>query len=76
MFSPRYVTDDMAALALAAQNGVGIVQLPLYMVQEELQTGSLMSLLPDWQPLAAIIHAVFSSRRGGARPVAGNAQLC
>ena len=64
MYSPRYVTDDMAALALAAQNGVGIVQLPLYMVREELRTGSLVSLVPDWQPLAGIIHAVFSSRRG------------
>jgi DNA-binding transcriptional LysR family regulator len=64
VFAPRYVTDDMAALALAAQNGVGIVQLPLYMVREELRTGSLVSLVPDWQPLAGIIHAVFSSRRG------------
>ena len=64
VFSPRYVTDDMAALALAAQNGVGIVQLPLYMVQDQLQTGSLISLVPNWQPSAGIIHAVFSSRRG------------
>ena len=64
VFSPRYVTDDMAALALAARNGVGIVQLPLYMVQDELRTGRLIPLAPDWQPLAGIIHAVFSSRRG------------
>jgi DNA-binding transcriptional LysR family regulator len=64
VFSPRYVTDDMAALALAAQNSVGIVQLPFYMVQDQLRAGSLISLMPDWPPAAGIIHAVFSSRRG------------
>src|SRR5271163_4887892 len=44
----------IAEAEAAAQNGVGIVQLPLYMVREELRTGSLVSLVPDWQPLAGI----------------------
>jgi DNA-binding transcriptional LysR family regulator len=63
-FEPRYVTDDMTALRLAAEAGVGIVQLPEYMVRSQLHAGSLMALLPEWAPLSAIIHCVFPSRRG------------
>jgi DNA-binding transcriptional LysR family regulator len=63
-FAPRYVTDDMAALRLAAERGIGIVQLPEYMVREQLQSGALLPLLPEWAPAPGIIHAVFSSRRG------------
>jgi len=63
-FEPRYVTDDMAALRLTAERGNGIVQLPFYMVSEQLRTGSLVAVLPDWESTSGIIHAVFSSRRG------------
>jgi len=63
-FAPRYMTDDMAALRQAAEDGVGIVQLPLYMVASQLRTRALVAALPEWEPDAGIIHAVFSSRRG------------
>ena len=45
------------------------------MVQDELRTGSLVSLMPDWQPLAGIIHAVFSSRRGQSPAVRSFVEL-
>ncbi|WNB74536.1 LysR family transcriptional regulator [Methylomonas koyamae] len=61
---PRFVTTDMIALRNAAVAGVGIVQLPVLMVQEQLFVGSLLRLLPEWQPRREIIHAVFPSRRG------------
>lgn len=61
---PRFVTTDMIALRRAALVGVGVVQLPLLMVQEQLATGALLRLLPDWAPRREIIHAVFPSRRG------------
>ena len=64
VFEPRYVTDDLAALRLAAEDGVGVVQLPLYMVREQLHAGTLVAALPGWEPASGIIHAVFSSRRG------------
>ena len=61
---PRFVTTDMIALRRAALAGVGVVQLPLLMVQEQLINGTLLRLLPDWAPRREIIHAVFPSRRG------------
>ncbi|KFC74377.1 Trancriptional regulatory protein, LysR family protein [Bosea sp. LC85] len=62
--APRLVTEDMVALRLAALQGVGIVQLPTMVVQDDLQTGTLVEVLPRWAPRAGIIHAVFPSRRG------------
>ncbi|BDB28782.1 LysR family transcriptional regulator [Cupriavidus sp. TA19] len=61
---PRYITDDMSALRRAAQYGVGIVQLPSMVVEEDLHNGTLIDILPGWVPKGGIIHAVFPSRRG------------
>ncbi len=61
---PRLVTDDMSALRDAAFNGVGIVQLPTMMIWNDVQSGKLVEVLPQWRPKSGIIHAVFPSRRG------------
>ncbi len=61
---PRLVTDDMAALRLAALRGVGIGQFPTFVIEDDLKTGRLVDLFPDWAPKAGIIHAAFPSRRG------------
>ncbi len=62
--SPRYVTSDMIALRNAALAGIGIVQLPLLMVREQLAERSLVRVAPEWAPRREIIHAVFPTRRG------------
>lgn len=61
---PRFVTTDMTALRDAAVAGVGVVQLPLLMLHDQLAGGSLIKVLPDWAPRREIVHAVFPSRRG------------
>lgn len=61
---PRFVTTDMIALRTAAVAGVGVVQLPLLMLGEQMAKGELVHLLPDWRARPEIIHAVFPSRRG------------
>lgn len=61
---PRYVTDDMTALRQAALRGVGVVQLPCMVVENDLRSGALIDMLPGWAPQGGIIHAVFPSRRG------------
>lgn len=62
--SPRLVTDDMSALKAAAVAGVGVVQLPMMMITDEVRQGLLTVLIPEWIPKSGIIHAVFPSRRG------------
>jgi DNA-binding transcriptional LysR family regulator len=54
----------MFALKAAALQGVGVVQLPLLMLTEELEKGSLIQVLSEWVPRREIIHVVFPSRRG------------
>lgn len=63
-YRPRFVTTDMTALRDAAVAGVGVVQLPLLMLHDQLADGSLIKVLPDWAPRREIVHAVFPSRRG------------
>ncbi|MBP6018648.1 MAG: LysR family transcriptional regulator [Burkholderiaceae bacterium] len=62
--TPRFVTDDMAALRTMAVAGIGIAQLPLMMIREQLSKGTLLPLLSGWAPRPDIVHAVFPSRRG------------
>jgi len=61
---PRLVTTDMDALRTAALACVGVVQLPILMVNKQLAEGSLVRLLPEWRARREVIHLVFPSRRG------------
>lgn len=61
---PRLVTDDMIALRAAAVAGVGIVQLPAMVMGEEVRSGRLVKVLPQWTSKGGVVHAVFPSRRG------------
>lgn len=61
---PRFVTEDMVALRLAALRSVGVCQFPTFVVQEDIAAGRLIDILPEWIPKAGIIHAAFPTRRG------------
>lgn len=63
-FTPRMVTDDMMVLKQAALRGVGVVALPLLMIRDELEAGTLVDVGAPWQPEPGSVHAVFPSRRG------------
>jgi DNA-binding transcriptional LysR family regulator len=54
----------MFALRQAALDGIGIAQLPDYIVAEQVGSGSLEVILPQWMLPVGVIHAVFASRRG------------
>lgn len=61
---PRLVTDDMAQLLHAALAGVGVVRLPAMVVDDNVENGKLVNVMPGWTPKGGIVHAVFPSRRG------------
>ncbi len=62
--TPRFITTDMLALRSAALAGVGIVQLPLLLLKEQIAAGKLVHLLPEWRTRREIVHVVFPTRRG------------
>jgi DNA-binding transcriptional LysR family regulator len=55
--------EDMVALRLAALLGVGVCQLPTFVVERDLRSGRLIDLLPDWTPRAGSFTRRF--RPGG-----------
>lgn len=61
---PRLLTDDLAALRAAALAGVGIVQMPNLMIEDDLASGNLVTLLAPWTSPNLAVYAVFPSRRG------------
>ncbi|MDH0645892.1 LysR substrate-binding domain-containing protein [Pseudomonas sp. GD03858] len=63
-YKPRLVSDDLSTLKQALLDGVGIACLPEYLITDELARGSLVVVLPQWQPTEAVITVMFPSRRG------------
>ena len=61
---PVYTADDMLTLKYAVLAGTGLGVLPDYLCARELKDGRLVEALPGWAPRTAVVHAVFSSRRG------------
>jgi len=54
--------ESMALLATAGQ-GAGIAMQPRFVVAPEVAAGRLVEVLPDWQPQALGIHAIYTSRQ-------------
>ncbi|HVZ45751.1 MAG TPA: LysR substrate-binding domain-containing protein [Ramlibacter sp.] len=61
---PRLATDDLISLRDAALEGIGATHLPKRMVYQEIASGRLAHLLPQWTTQAGVVHAVFPSRKG------------
>ncbi|TBU75022.1 LysR family transcriptional regulator [Pseudomonas daroniae] len=56
-------SNDTAVLLEAAMVGGGVCMQPLYAAAPLIESGRLVRLLPDWQPQALGIHAIYASRR-------------
>ncbi|GAA5099420.1 LysR substrate-binding domain-containing protein [Wohlfahrtiimonas larvae] len=63
-FNPKFMTTDLSLLRKAALNSIGIVKLPLMVVHDDIKSGKLIRILPDWHFQDEVVHAVYPSRRG------------
>jgi DNA-binding transcriptional LysR family regulator len=61
---PRLSSGEFAVLRQAAIEGVGVAFLPEYACRDPLRDGRLERVLPAWGGREAILHLVFTSRRG------------
>ena len=66
---PRLKSDDMATLKEAAGDGLGIVALPAYTCRDEVASGKLVRVLPEWHAGQANLSLVMLRRSGFAAPV-------
>lgn len=62
-FNPRLCSDDIMTLQQAAVDGLGIVALPAYMCQGEIDSGQLVRVLPEWTAGDAELSLLMPSRR-------------
>ena len=63
LMSPdRHQFSDGEAMVDAAVGGLGLVQLPVFMVREYLENGLLQTVLNDYSTVAVDIHAVWPRR--------------
>lgn len=63
-FSPRLATYELAVLRSAAEAGVGVAMLPAHFCREQLDQGSLTTILPGWAGPTNDIHVAYLSRKG------------
>lgn len=66
---PRLTAEHLSLLKDAVLVGAGIARLPLVMCADEIRSGALEVVLPDWTTPAHEIHAVYPSRKGMATAV-------
>jgi len=60
---PRLLVDDFVMLKQAIIDGLGIGVLPEYMVKNEIATGQLVNILPDWGMEAVDVYALYPKHR-------------
>ena len=61
---PRLMTDSFDALREAAIAGIGAAYMPQFFVQEDVKSGALERVLPEFGIEPGLAHVVFPSRRG------------
>ncbi len=66
---PRLKSEDMATLKEAASQGLGIVALPAYTCRDEMRSGRLVRVLPQWHAGKANLSLIMPRRSGLTAPV-------
>ncbi len=61
--SPRLELSDGWALRAAALEGVGVVQLPAFIIGHDLREGRLVPILTGWRGRPVPLHAVYPDNR-------------
>lgn len=56
-------SNESMALLAAAGEGAGIAMQPRFVVRPLVEAGRLVQVLPEWQPQALGIHAIYTSRQ-------------
>jgi DNA-binding transcriptional LysR family regulator len=62
--TPRLLVDDMLSLKQAAIGGLGVVALPGYVCRDDVQSGALRQVLPDWVAGDSTLTALMPYRQG------------
>lgn len=59
----NFSANDALSVCAAAKAGAGVAMLPAYLAQSCLDDGTLVAVLPAYQPAKTYFHAVYATRR-------------
>ncbi|MBS1970938.1 MAG: LysR family transcriptional regulator [Bdellovibrionales bacterium] len=62
-FTSPFSSNETLLLLEAVTEGLGIVMLPRYLVQKQIQQKRLVQILPDWELPEIGLHIVFTNRK-------------
>lgn len=60
---PRFQTNNLAVVRLAALEGLGMARLPRPLCQQDMHDGRLQRVIPDLAPDPMGIHVIYPTRR-------------
>lgn len=63
-YQPRVKSNDLAGVYYAVSDGLGIADLPYLTVQDDIEKGKLIHLLPEWKSNRGTVQLVYASRKG------------
>ena len=69
VFPGHLALEDENSYVSAAEAGLGIAQLPAFVVKEAMERGALDLVLAEWFPEPAALHVVYPQRRHLSRRV-------
>ena len=61
---PRVKSSDLSGVHFAVLDGLGIADLPYLTVEEDIATGRLIHILPEWCSNLGTVQLVYASRKG------------
>ncbi|MGB0696798.1 MAG: LysR family transcriptional regulator [Rhodospirillaceae bacterium] len=60
---PAFAANRQSILLEAARAGLGIANLPVFLIKDDLDAGRLVRVLPDWEPTPVQISALWAKDR-------------
>ncbi len=61
--NPKLVTDDFSIIKQAVVDDAGVAILPSYMCDEEIESGQLINIIPEWGMSDIDIYALYPKHR-------------
>jgi DNA-binding transcriptional LysR family regulator len=61
--SPILISEGVTSVREAARSGLGIAVLPDFLIDEDLQSGRLVQVLPKWKTQHVPVHVVYAGQR-------------
>ena len=69
VFPSRLALEDENSYVSAAEAGLGVAQMPAFVVKEAMERGALELALADWFPEPSPLHVVYPQSRHLSRRV-------